>query len=268
MSHSINTDWPHAHVARLTFTDVERANQLCWAAVNDIAAGLRACREQGARVVVLASGLAGHWLQHAWLHDLINGVTGDAQTGNGAGWFELLAELAHEEVISVAAISGDASGGGAEIGWACDLRVAERQVCFCQPEIAMGLSTGIGGTARLARLIGRSAATLMTLTGEAQSAQRLWQWGAIAALAEPGDAGAVAVSLAARIARHSPAALRAEKRVLAHSEEAGLADSLRAEQDAFQAVVGTSEALAAMRAVQAEYDAGLSEREVHGYDAQ
>ena len=54
-------------------------------------------------VLVLASGLAGHWLEHALLRDLSNCVQGLAQSGFGMGWFTAQAELAHDGVISIAA---------------------------------------------------------------------------------------------------------------------------------------------------------------------
>ena len=125
MSHTIDVEWTGDSIVVVTFSDPARANQLCWAAIDTLGAQLTSCRESGARVVILASSLAGHWLEHAWLRDLSNGVEGLAQTGTGAGWFSAMQELAHEDVISIAAISGDCSGGGAELGWACDLRVAE-----------------------------------------------------------------------------------------------------------------------------------------------
>ena len=101
-------------VALVTFSDPLRSNQICWAAIDKLAETLRASRKSGARVVVLASGLPGHWLEHAWLQDLLNGVQGREQTGSGKGWFSVQDELTHEGMISIAAISRNASGGGAE----------------------------------------------------------------------------------------------------------------------------------------------------------
>lgn len=254
MTHSLAVDWTGDHIAVLTFSDPQRDNQLCWSAVDDIARQLRQCREQGARVVVLASGLAGHWLQHAWLRDLANGVQGLQQTGSGAGWFSAMDELTHEDVVSIAAISGDSSGGGAELGWACDLRIAEVQARFSQPEINMGLTTGIGGCSRLARLAGRGAATEMVLTGKPQSAQRLYELGAINRVVAAGQSLAAALELAAELAQKSPLALAGLKRILANSDNAPLGAALRHEQKVFQSVVITDAAVAGMQRVQSGYD--------------
>ena len=254
MTHSLAVDWTGDKIAVLTFSDPQRDNQICWAAVDDIAHQLRQCREQGARVVVLASGLAGHWLEHAWLQDLSNGIQGLQQTGSGAGWFSAMDELTHESVISIAAIAGDSSGGGAELGWACDLRIAEIQARFSQPEINMGLTTGIGGCSRLARLAGRGAATEMVLTGKPQSAQRLYELGAINRVVAAGQSLQAALEMAADLAQKSPLALAGLKRILANNDNAALGTALRYEQEVFQSVVVSDDAIAGMQRVQSAYD--------------
>lgn len=255
MSFTIDVQRIGESIAVLTFTDNLRVNQLCWAAIDSMAEQLGRCRDSGARVVILASGLAGHWLEHAWLRDLSNGVEGLEQTGTGAGWFSAIEELSHEDVISIAAISGDCSGGGAELGWACDLRIAEAQARFSQPEINMGLTTGIGGSSRLARLAGRAMAAEMVLTGSPMSAQRLYELGAINRLVPTGHALQAAVELARELAEKSPTASAGLKRILAKNDDVPLREALRHEQEVFQSVVITDQARAAMRAAQAAYDA-------------
>lgn len=253
MSHSIHTRW-HDAVAVVTFSDPARRNQICWAAIDELGRALQACRESGARVVILASGLEGHWLEHAWLQDLLHGVQGQKQTGSGAGWFFVQQELAHDSVISIAAISGNSSGGGAEIGWACDLRIAEPRANFSQPEVDMGLTTGIGGCSRLSRLAGRATATDMVLTGQAVNARRLYELGAISRLVPEGQALASALELAGELAGKSPAALRGLKQILAAAGDLPLAEALEHEQKVFQSVVGTELAVAGMQKIQSGYD--------------
>jgi enoyl-CoA hydratase/carnithine racemase len=247
-------EWTGSDIAVLTFSDPARANQICWAAIDDLGEQLRQCRESGARVVILASGLAGHWLKHAWLRDLSNGAQGLTQTGTGAGWFHALEELTHESVISIAAISGDCSGGGAELGWACDLRIAEPQALFSQPEIDMGLTTGIGGSSRLARLAGRTTATEMVLTGKPVRAQRLYDLGAINRIVPNGQALAAALEMATALTGKSLAAVAGLKRILAMNDDVPLGEALRYEQEVFQSVVATEQAVAGMEQRQSQYD--------------
>jgi enoyl-CoA hydratase/carnithine racemase len=257
LTYSVSTDWPLENVACISFCDRDRRNQICWAAIDELGEQLRLARERGARVVVLASALEDHWFEHAWLQDLIDGVEGAEQSGSGRGWLCVLKELAHESVISIAAISGNCSGGGAEIGWACDLRIAEEQSFFSQPEIAMGLTTGIGGSCRLARLAGRGVATEMVLTGEPVSAARLYQLGAVTRLVERGQALSASLKLAEALTKKSSDALAGLKKVLAVSDNEPLASALKNEQKVFQAIVSSKEALSGMKQVQKQYGLGI-----------
>jgi enoyl-CoA hydratase/carnithine racemase len=252
-------------VALLRFTDRERGNQLCWAAIDELADALEASIADGARVLILASGLPGHWLQHASLADLCAGLEGRPQTGGGSGWFRSLSALADESIISIAAISGDSSGGGAELGWACDFRIAERQARVAQIEVNAGLTTGIGGCSRLMRLVGVTAVTDLVLTGRAVSAGRLFELGAISELTDPGGSEARALRTARDLLDKSPEAVSGLKRILRRAEDLPLTDALAFEQATFQEVVRTSSALEAMQACQAAYDSGEGVAEVHHY---
>jgi len=265
VTYSINLEWPDEGIALVSFSDPVRQNQLCWAAADELGETLVQCREAGARVVVLASGLAGHWLGHAWLQDLLNGVDGKAQTGTGIGFFSAPQELAHSNMISIAAVTGDTAGGGAEIGWSCDIRIAEEQARFSQPEINVGLTTGIGGASRLARLIGRGPATEIVLTGRPQTAQRLYELGAVAKVVQPGQGLAAALAMARDIAQKSPEALAGFKKMFAANDEAQLSEELRHEQAVFQSVVVTERAARDMRRVQAAYDEGATTAHISDY---
>lgn len=267
MSFSVEVSRPGAGVAVVSFSDPVRANQLCWAAVDALAERLRQCRESGARVVVLASALAGHWLEHAWLGDLLAGIDGQPQTGSGAGWFECQRELAHAGVVSIAAINGDCSGGGAELGWACDLRIAERQARFAQPEVALGLTTGIGGCSRLLRLAGRGVATEMVLTGRPLAAERLYALGAVNAVVDTGEALPQALALARRIASYPSQALSGLKSALDAADRLPLEEALVQEQAIFQGVLAGADAQRGMRAAQRAYEGGASVAAVAGWQS-
>lgn len=252
-------------VATLFFADSERENQLCWAAVDDLADALEECLSRKVRVVIMASALSGHWLEHAWLEDLCAGLEGRTQTGTGSGWFRALNALADEAIISVAAISGNSSGGGAELAWSCDIRVAETQVVFSQIESNAGLTTGIGGSSRLLRLVGAGPATEMVLLGRPLGAKRLYELGAITSLVPPGQANQVALEMAGALTKKLPQALVGLKKILRHAENVSLNEALTFEQTTFQEVVAGKGALAAIKTIQAAYDEGKSIAEVHDY---
>ena len=79
----------------------------------------------------------------------------------------------------VAAINGIALGGGLEIAMACDLRVAASHAVFGQPETALAIIPGAGGTQRLPRLIGEARAKEMILLGHRIDAIQALHWGLV-----------------------------------------------------------------------------------------
>src|SRR5206468_799795 len=65
----------------------------------------------------------------------------------------------------VAAIHGNALGGGFEIALACDARIAANDAHFGLPEVTLGIIPGAGGTQRLPRLVGRARAIELITSG-------------------------------------------------------------------------------------------------------
>ena len=265
VSEVVSTDWTHDGVAVITMTNPAISNFGSWTAIEQLADALAAAREGGARVVVLASGVPGQWLQHAWLRDLRNTMTGQPTTGDGGAWFRAMHELCRTHVVSIAAISGDTSGGGCELGWACDLRIAEEQVLFSQPEVNIGVGTGLGGTSRLRQLVGRTATAEIVLLGQPFSARRLLELGGVNRVVPEGDALATALDWAAAIAASPPAAVAGMKQMLTEGDDMlRIADAVMNDQLIFQSFSGQPDALDRMAAVQARFDQGESTRDVYG----
>lgn len=252
----VRTSFEAEGVALLTVSGPP-PNPCTFACVEQLADQLERARDDGARIVVIASDVPGHWLGHASLADLTAMFRREPTSGSGAGFFRASDLLAKSELVSIAAISGDCGGGGCELGWACDLRVAERQARFTQMEILAGLIPGLGGIARLSRLIGRTATSEIVLDGAAVDATRLYELGAVNRVVPEGRATAVALAWAKRLAERPAPALALAKKVLAESEDLPLTESLANEQRRFQEIASTPGAMAIMDEIQAQYDAGV-----------
>jgi enoyl-CoA hydratase/carnithine racemase len=265
MTDIITTEHPAEGVCVVTMSHPAIENQGSWEAISALSAALKQAREAGNRVIVLASGLEDRWLSHAYLRDLVHTFTGKPTTGDPMCWMHALAELQNPAVITIAAVQGVASGGGAELGWACDLRVAEEGASFAQLEASLGLPPGLGGASRLSRLAGRTIAAEAVLDGSPVSAERLYQVGAINRLTPRGQARAEAVAWATHIARHKAEILSAIKQQLIHADHLPLSDALQKEQLLLQQFAFKHETHQRLIAVQARYDAGESMALVHGW---
>lgn len=265
MGQLVSLERPREGVAVVTVTNPAIANFGSWEAVGQLADALVDAREGGARVTVVASGVPGVWLQHAWLTDLRNTFLGEPTTGDGASWWRCLHELSRTEVVTIAAIAGDTSGGGCELGWACDLRIAEEQVLFGQPEVGIGVGTGIGGTSRLRQLIGRTATAELVLLGFPITATRLYELGGLNRVVPAGAALARALEWASLLADRPPAAVAGMKRMLVEGDDLlRIKDAVANDQRIFQTFSGSPDALASMRAVQDRFDTGETTRDVYG----
>lgn len=148
----------------------------------------------------------------------------------------------------VAAINGHALGAGLELATACDVRVCSAAAKLGQPEVSLGLLPGGGGTQRLVRLVGHGQASRIVLTGDAVSAEEALRIGLVDLVVPKEECLAAAVSLAAAMARHDPAAVAAAKRALAAARQKPYAEGLAAEIDEFVRLHARPEAKDRVRA--------------------
>ncbi|HBV87400.1 MAG TPA: crotonase [Desulfosporosinus sp.] len=112
---------------------------------------------------------------------------------------------------TIAAINGFALGGGCELAMSCDMRIATDKAKFGQPEVALGIIPGFGGTQRLPRLIGRAKAMEIILTGRTISANEALDLGLVNKVVSAENLLAEAVNMAEAILVKGPYAIRQAK---------------------------------------------------------
>ena len=108
----------------------------------------------------------------------------------------------------IAAVNGFALGGGCETAMACTMRLAVESAKFGQPEVALGLLPGGGGTQRLPRLVGKGRALQLILSGEMISAQEAYRIGLVNEIVPAADLIARAEAILTKIASNAPIAVR------------------------------------------------------------
>lgn len=148
--------------------------------------------------------------------------------------------LYHCEVPVVAAVNGPAVGAGCDLAVMCDLRVASTRAWFAESFVQLGIIPGDGGAWLLTKAIGPARAAEMALTGDRVTAEQAADWGLVNQVVEPEDLLDAARSLAARVAKNPPHAVRMAKRLLRESQHQSL-ESLLELSAAMQALAHHTE---------------------------
>ena len=99
---------------------------------------------------------------------------------------------------TIAAVSGNAYGGGFELALACDLRILADDATLGLTEVGIGTLPGWGGTGRLRDLVGAGRAKELIFTGEPLTAERALAWGVANQLAPKAEVITAAHALASR----------------------------------------------------------------------
>ena len=149
--------------------------------------------------------------------------------------------LARLPMPTIAAIEGNALGGGLELALCCDIRVASEASKLGLPEVRLAVTPGAGGTQRLPRVVGVARAKELILTGRVLTADEAERIGLVSRVVPAGQALAAADDIAAEIAARGPIAVREAKKLIDLATEADLATGLAAELDASDRVFATDD---------------------------
>lgn len=151
-------------------------------------------------------------------------------------------------IPKIAAVNGFALGGGCELAMMCDLIIAGKSAKFGQPEIKLGVIPGMGGSQRLTKIIGKSKAMDMILTGRMMNADEAERSGLVTRVIEDDNLIEEALSMAKTIAGYGKASVMMARETVDRALELGLTEGLLFEKRLFLSLFSTLDQKEGMKA--------------------
>ncbi len=229
-------------VATITINRPEKLNALISSVLNDLrhlVTDLRV-RDDVRAVIITGTGekafVAGADIGE--LASLNDSEEGREFSQNGQAVFSLI-ESSPKPFI--AAVNGFALGGGCELALACHIRICSENAKFGQPEVNLGIIPGYGGTQRLTRVLGRTLATDLILTGRQMDAREALEQGMVARIVPLNDLLDLAKEMAITIAAKAPLAISAALECIVEGIDESIEEGLGREAERFGQLTTSSD---------------------------
>lgn len=227
------------HVTLIRINRPEALNALNGQVMRELAAALRAAEQDAAVRCVVLTGSEKAFAAGADIKEMAGKTYAEAFACNLYG-AEAEAIQAFRKPL-VAAVAGFCLGGGCELAMMCDFILAADTAKFGQPEINLGIIAGMGGTQRLTRLVGKSKAMEMNLTGRMMDAAEAERSGLVSRIIAADDLIAEALKTAGKIAAKSQISIMAAKEAVNRAQEMPLREGLLFERRMFHAMFATED---------------------------
>jgi enoyl-CoA hydratase len=196
---------------------------------------LRQLTEEDLRALIVASGHPTAFLVD--VAELVNMTSTEARTFSEAGQ-QIAAALAELPFPTIAAVDGQALGGGCELVLSCDLAYASDRSHLGQIEVMGGVIPGFGGTWRLAHRVGLQRACEMIFSAMVVDANRAKRLGLVLDVVPAEQLLSHCHNVADQIAKTSKSAVAQAKKVLLAGASLPLSEALKMEQAAFVSLFG------------------------------
>jgi 2-(1,2-epoxy-1,2-dihydrophenyl)acetyl-CoA isomerase len=219
-------------VATITLNRPEKLNAFTGTMREDLLEALRTCEGQSTVRVVVITG-AGRAFCAGGDVEYMSGL----QKKNDLTAFRKLLDAGRDVILEIAtmskpviaAINGVAAGAGCNLALACDYRIASENAKLSESFVKIGLHPDWGGTWLLPRLVGRSRAAEILMTGRMVEAAEALSIGMIDRIAA--DLAEETQALATSIAAAPPMAVAGIKRALAASDRNDLSAQIELESE-------------------------------------
>ena len=238
-------------VGTLTFNRPEALNALNRKMMEEVYSVIKDWEKNSDVRVIVVTGSAKAFAAGADIKEMVDVKHLDALSENFLGDWNCLAECAKP---TVAAVSGYALGGGCELAMMCDIILASETAQFGQPEIRIGTMPGLGGTQRLTRLIGKSKAMDLCLTGRLMDVDEAERSGLVARKIESEQLLLEAQKVAEGIAGYSATAVQLARESVQAAWESSLQQGLQLERRYFYSLFGSADQQEGMRAFSEKRD--------------
>ena len=149
---------------------------------------------------------------------------------------------------TVAAVGGYALGGGCELAMMCDVLIAADNAKFGQPEIKLGTITGMGGSQRLTRAVGKAKSMDLCLTGRMMDATEAERCGLVSRVVPLADLLTETMAVATTISEMSLVAAKMTKEAVNRAFESTLAEGLLWERRVWHSSFATDDQTEGMTA--------------------
>lgn len=226
------------NVALITLNRPKALNALCKGLMTEVAQALDAFEANPKIGAIIITGSEKSFAAGADIKEMQNNTYSQCITQNFLSDWNRVSK-AQKPII--AAVNGYALGGGCELAMMCDIIYAGEKAKFGQPEILIGTIPGAGGTQRLTRVIGKSKAMEMCLTGNMISAEEAEKSGLVAKVFPADKLVEEAVKLAEKISANSPLIVQLCKESVNTAYETTLQEGLKFEKRTFHATFSTSD---------------------------
>jgi enoyl-CoA hydratase len=181
--------------------------------------------------ILILTGAGGTFASGADIAQLRERRAADALAGINTHAFIRVHDL---PMPVIAAIDGWALGGGAELAYAADIRIATPAARFGNPETGLGIIAGSGATWRLKEIVGDARAAELLLTGRIIDADEALAIGLVSSVHPADELLAAAHGVADQIAANDPRATQLTKQVFAAPRDAHPAVDLDAQAELFE----------------------------------
>ncbi|RCV63151.1 enoyl-CoA hydratase [Methanophagales archaeon] len=160
----------------------------------------------------------------------------------------ILTHLEKQKKPVIAKINGFCLGGGLELAMACDFRIATEKAIFGQPEINLAIIPGGGGTQRLTRLIGKTKAMEMLMTGDHIAAEEAFRLSLVNRIVPADELDAAVDVFIKRLLTKSTVTLAIIKDAVNRGIEMDLEHALQYEAKCFGDALATEDARKGLKA--------------------